>query len=145
MSFVLNESTVFLGAASPPMEFKFSRPTEDTTTVYTDAVLKVYFFRQSAKGVPSAPATPTLTLTEGNGITRRTNTASLASFTVQLSASHLSTLFGTDDIAARRIGYIATLTPVGYAEYQGLLQDDYDGWFIVARQGYVGNDVVKAV
>jgi hypothetical protein len=143
----LNGATLLIGAASPPTLVTFARNVADVVTgSYTpptlvDVQVELRVFAQNKKGEPSS-ATPALTLSVGSGLTRALNTATASSVAVQLSAANVATLLGTAE--AVRCGYVWAIRPVGAADYyRAFLGDDYDGYFVVAKQGYGGAESVK--
>lgn len=147
MTDLLNGATILIGAATAPVEVTFTRNTADVVvgdkpaTVYTDSAIELRIFSQNKKGEPSS-ATAALTLSVGSGLTRILNTATATAVTVQLSASNLATLLGTAE--AVRCGYVWAIRPALAAEfYRAFLGGDYDGFFVVARQGYGGAESVK--
>jgi hypothetical protein len=147
MTDLLNGATILLGAASAPMRYTFTRNASDvasgsyTPTVFTDAAIELRIFAQDRKGAP-ASATPAMTLSVGSGLTRGLNTATATDVTMQLSAANLATLLGTAE--AVRLGYVWAIRPAASAEfYRAFLGGDYDGYFVVAKQGYGGAESVK--
>ena len=147
MSDPLYGATILVGAASKPMGYRFTRNTADTVengytpTVFTNAAVELRIFVQDKKGMPSS-STPALTLSVGSGLTRGLNTATATTVTMQLSAANLATLLGTAD--AVRLGYAWAIRPAASAEfYRAFLGGDYDGYFVVAKQGYGGAESVK--
>lgn len=140
----LNGATILIGAATPPLRYTFTRNANDTgdgATVYTDADIQLRIFAQDKKGVP-ASGTATLTLSIGSGLTRAANGATATAVTAQLSAANLATLIGTAESA--RCGYVWAIRPVGAADYyRAFLGDDYDGYFVVAKQGYGGAESIR--
>jgi len=118
----------------------FTRATADTT-VLTDAAIELRIFAQSKAGVPSS-ATANLVLSVGSGLTRVTNSATVVSVSAQISATQLSTLLGTAE--ALKFGYVWAIRPAGATDYyRGFLGEDFDGYFVVAKQGYGGASSVK--
>jgi len=137
--------TILIGAAIAPQLVTFERsPNEEglpTPTVYTDSDIQLRIYSQDKKGKPD-DNTPDLTLSVGSGLTRQTNTAAEVSVTMQITSSQLSNLLGTAEAA--RFGYVWAIRPVGAAEYfRAFLTDGYDGYFVVAREGYGGSESVK--
>jgi hypothetical protein len=147
MTDLLNGATILIGAASPPILVTFSRNVADVVTgdytppTLVDVAVELRVFVQNRKGEP-ASATPALTLSVGSGLTRALNTATAASVTVQFSAANLASLIGTAE--AVRYGYVWAIRPDGAADfYRAFLGNDYDGFFVVAKQGYGGAESVK--
>lgn len=140
----LNGATILIGAASSPLRYTFTRNASDTggsATVYTNAAIELRIFAQDKKGTP-ASAAPTLTLSVGSGLTRGTNTATVTDVTMQLTAANLATLLGTAEAA--RFGFVWCIRPAAASEfYRAFLGEEYDGYFVVAKQGYGGADAVK--
>lgn len=147
MTDLLNGKTILIGAASAPLLVTFTRNASDvvsgsyTPPTFVDAAIELRIFAQDRKGNP-ASATPALTLSVGSGLTRALNTATATSVTVQLSTANLATLLGTAE--AVRCGYVWAIRPTGAADfYRAFLGGDYDGFFVVAKQGYGGAESVK--
>ena len=143
----LNGATLLIGAASAPILVTFTRNAADvvsgdyTPPTLVDVAVELRVFAQDKKGSP-ASATPALTLSVGSGLTRALNTATAASVTVQLSASQLASLLGSAESV--RCGYVWAIRPAGAADYyRAFLGQEYDGYFVVARQGYGGAESVK--
>jgi len=144
MADLLNGATILIGAASAPMRYTFTRNAADTgggATDYTSAAIELRIFAQDKKGTP-ASATPALTLSVGSGLTRGTNTVTVTDVTMQLSAANLVTLLGSAE--AVRLGYVWAIRPAAAAEfYRAFLGEEYDGYFVIAKQGYGGAESVK--
>lgn len=143
----LNGKTLLIGAASPPLLVTFSRGENEALlnpedrTDYTNADIELRIFPQDKKGVPSS-AIPTLTLSVGSGLARGTNGPTATVVTAQLSSANLATLIGTAEAA--RFGYVWAIRPVGAADYyRAFLGQEFDGDFVVAKQGYGGADSVR--
>ena len=141
MSDDLNGKTLLIGAASPPLLATFTRAENDSTTDYEDADIQLRIFSQDKKGKPDSD-TEDLTLSVGSGLTRATNTATVTAVTAQITTTQLSTLLGAAEAA--RYGYVWAIRPVGATDYiRAFLAEDYDGYFVVAKQGYGGAESVK--
>lgn len=137
----LNQKTYYIGAAIAGLSWSFTRPAADSVTNYTDCAIALRIYEQNSRGVPVA-ATPTLSLSLGNGLTRATNTASTQSGILEISATQAGNLLGTTS-AAKRFGYVWSITPVGGAPLRSPLGAGFDGWFVLAQEGYGGAAAVK--
>ena len=70
MTDALNGKTVLVGAGLAGLTWRFTRPSADTATNYTNAAISVRFFELDKKFKPIS-TTPALSLSIGSGITRR--------------------------------------------------------------------------
>lgn len=136
----LNGKTYYAGAAIAGLSWSFTRPSGDTTTDYTGCAIALRIFEQSSKGVPVSN-TPALSLSLTSGLTRITNTASSQAGRLEINSSQVGTLLGT--AVAKRFGYTWSITPTGGAPLRAPLGEGYDGWFILAQEGYAGSPSVK--
>ena len=143
----LNGATLLAGAASAPRGYIFTRNAADdggddiAVTIYTNADIEFRVTVQDKKGIPAADS-PAVTLAIGSGLTRALNTATATAVIMQLSAANLATLLGTAE--AVRCGYVWNIRPAAASEfYRAFLGDDFDGYFVVAKQGYGGAESVK--
>lgn len=132
----LNGRTFYSNAAIGGILATFTRNENDTTTDYTNSVITLAIYTQNAQGVPTNPTVPTLTLSVGAGLTRVVNTASAQSVQLVISEAQVGTLLGAT--TARRCGYAWSITPTGLAEIRGPQGSGYQGFFIVAAEGYAG-------
>lgn len=148
MADTLDGKTLNSGAGSPPLQWSFTRPTVDTTTVYTDAAIALVIFTTDslkASALPS-PITPALTLSIGSGLTRTIDTDSSQVGRISITASQLTTLRGSNNRAQCR--YYWRVTPVGAEAFTAFVNEEggYDGVFFVVAPGFAGVDpaTVKA-
>lgn len=133
----LNEKTYYTGTPIAGLSWSFTRPTGDTRTVYTGCAIALRIFRQSAKGVPTSQ-TPTLSLSLTSGLNRVTDTASLQAGTLEINTTNL-----LGDAIAARFGYVWSITPVGGAPLRAPMGGGFDGWFVIAQEGYAGAASIK--
>jgi hypothetical protein len=145
MSDYLDQKIITVGATSEPLLATFTRNALDTTTDFTNASIQLRVFKQELdrKGAASPVADiPELTLSVGAGLTRLTNTATVTSVFAQFTSAQLVTLLG--EAESVRYGYAWYIKPVGAADYYRTFLGTkfFDGYFIVARQGYMGVDEV---
>lgn len=132
----LRGQTVLAGAALSGLRWQFTRPSEDTTTNYTNSAITVRLFVLS-KGKPTS-TTPDLILTIGSGLTRSTNTATTQAGLLAITPSQLATLLGTAE--ARQVAYAWYIQPTGYESVRAFVGGGYDGRFILAKEGYAGSE-----
>ena len=137
----LNQKTYYAGAAIAGLSWSFTRPAADTVTDYTGCAIALRIYEQNSKGTP-ATTSPTLALSLGNGITRVANTASTQSGLLEITATQIGNLLGTTS-AAKRFGYVWSITPTGGAPLRAPLGGGFDGWFILAQEGYAGSSAIK--
>lgn len=136
----LNGKTYYAGAAIGGLSWSFTRPAGDTTTNYTGCSISLRIFEQSAKGVPVLN-TPVLSLSLASGLTRVTDTASSQTGRLEIGTSQVNTLLGA--AVAKRFGYVWIITPVGGVPLRAPLGQGFDGWFVIAQEGYAGSTSVK--
>jgi len=132
----LSGKTVLVGAALAGLRWEFTRPSADTTTVYTNSVISVRLFELDKKFKPLS-TTPALALTINSGLTRTTNTATTQTGLLQITPQQLATLLGTAE--AKYFAYAWYVQPPGYEAVRAFVGDGYDGRFLLAKEGYAGS------
>ena len=146
MTDTLDGKTLNSGAGSPPLQWTFTRPTADTTTVYTDAAIALVIHTTDSLQASAAPSptTAALTLTIGSGLTRSTNAAGSQVGRISITAAQLTTLRGTNN--RQQCRYYWRVTPVGAEPFTAFVNEatgGYDGVFYVVAPGYAGVDPAK--
>ena len=136
MTDALNGKTVLVGAALSGLRWEFTRPSNDTTTVYTNSTISVRLFELDKKFKPIS-TTPALSLAIGSGLTRSTNTATTQAGLLTITANQLVTLLGTAE--AKNFAYAWYVQPPGYESVRAFVGDGYDGRFVLAKEGYAGS------
>ena len=136
MTDALSGKTVLVGAALAGLRWEFTRPSADTTTVYTNSVISVRLFELDKKFKPLS-TTPALALTINSGLTRTTNTATTQTGLLQITPQQLATLLGTAE--AKYFAYAWYVQPPGYEAVRAFVGDGYDGRFLLAKEGYAGS------
>lgn len=136
MTDALNGKTVLVGAALSGLRWEFTRPSNDTTTVYTNSTISVRLFELDKKFKPIS-TTPALSLAIGSGLTRSANTATTQAGLLTITANQLVTLLGTAE--AKNFAYAWYVQPPGYEPVRAFVGDGYDGRFLLAKEGYAGS------
>lgn len=136
MTDALNGKTVLVGAALAGLRWEFTRPSNDTTTVYTNSTISVRLFELDKKFKPIS-TTPALSLAVDSGLTRSTNTATTQAGLLTITATQLASLLGTAE--AKNFAYAWYVQPPGYEPVRAFVGDGYDGRFLLAKEGYAGS------
>ena len=125
----LDGAILYDGAASAYHQITFARVTGDGT-VYTDAAWALKLFRQPGD------ATPEVTLTIDDGLTRTTNAADSQVLSITITAAQLTTLLdGSNQVD---VGFRWTVTPVGEDERGVPDGQGWEGKFTVKSQALIG-------
>lgn len=135
MTDALNNKTHLAGSSLTGIRWTFNRPTDDTTTDYTDCAIAFKVFELDNKNVPLS-TTPVLTLAIDSGLSRITNTASLQSGVMTITTLQIAALLGTAKI--KHFSYVWSITPSGAESIRAFLGSGYDGRFAIAQEGYGG-------
>jgi hypothetical protein len=140
----LNGSVYSTGtAAITGLQWSFTvAEDDDLTPTLVDCAIALRLFKltgvpksiEAARQLPPAPDGPHLALNLTSGLARDTNLAKSQSGLLTISASSANTLLGSANAVG--INYFWVVTPVGAAPLAKPLGEEYQGTFILLREGY---------